>query len=66
MFPLSAIVAPQGAYAALFTWSSTDDDSIMILSYGRIIAVSAETATITIKANNGGGSYQKHINSPYG
>jgi uncharacterized protein YjdB len=54
-FPISAIVVPQGAYDALLTWNTTDDDIAMILGNGRVVAVSAGTATITAKANDGSG-----------
>ena len=52
-FLLSAIVTPKDAYDPSLIWSTTDDDIAMILSNGRIVAVSAGTATITAKANDG-------------
>ena len=56
---LNAIVTPKDAYDTSFTWSTTDDDIAMILGNGRIVAVSAGTATITAKANDGSGATQK-------
>ena len=53
VFSLSASVTPKDAYDTSFTWSTTDDDIAMILGNGRIVAVSAGTATITAKANDG-------------
>ena len=53
VFSLTAIVTPKDAYDTSFTWSTTDDDIAMILGNGRIVAVSAGTATITAKANDG-------------
>ena len=52
-FSLSAIVTPKDAYDTSLTWSTTDDDIAMILGNGRVVAVSAGTATITAKANDG-------------
>ena len=52
-FSLSAIVTPKDAYDTSLIWSTTDDDIAMILGNGRIVAVSAGTATITAKANDG-------------
>lgn len=52
-FSLSAMVTPKDAYDTSLTWSTTDDDIAMILGNGRIVAVSAGTATITAKANDG-------------
>ena len=52
-FSLNAMVTPKDAYDTSFTWSTTDDDIAMILGNGRIVAVSAGTATITAKANDG-------------
>ena len=54
-FSLSAIVTPKDAYDTSLTWSTTDDDIAMILGNGRVVAVSAGTATITAKANDGSG-----------
>ncbi len=52
-FSLNAIVTPKDAYDTSLTWSTTDDDIAMILGNGRVVAVSAGTATITAKANDG-------------
>ena len=52
-FSLTAIVNPKDAHDTSLTWSTTDDDIAMILSNGRIVAVSEGTATITAKANDG-------------
>lgn len=52
-FSLNAMVTPKDAYDTSFTWNTTDDDIAMILGNGRIVAVSAGTATITAKANDG-------------
>ena len=54
-FSLSAIVTPKDAYDNSLTWSTTDDDIAMILGNGRVVAVSAGTATITAEANDGSG-----------
>ena len=52
-FSLTAIVNPKDAHDTSLTWSTTDDDIAMILSNGRIVAVSEGTAIITAKANDG-------------
>jgi uncharacterized protein YjdB len=54
-FPLSALVTPKDAYDTSLSWSTTDDDIAMILGNGRVVAVSAGTATITAEANDGSG-----------
>jgi uncharacterized protein YjdB len=52
---LTAIVTPEDADDTSVTWSSSNEDVVMVSSKGKVVALAAGTATITATANDGSG-----------
>ena len=51
---LVATVAPANATVQTVTWSSDDDEVATVDSTGKVVGVSAGTATITVTTTDGG------------
>lgn len=54
-FTLEAFVSPEDATEKDVTWSSTDDEIVMVSSTGKVVAIKTGTATVIATATDGSG-----------